>query len=120
MPPDTPAITGAASLVSLIGRWASFHDAEIIRVPIRRDGHSSITVRVIESQGAGVAVTFTFAEILHLRLDGDDSNRQDVISGLAIEPSGTATKVTFAPSDGLWGEITAARVGVRVAEVSET
>ena len=120
MTPETPAITGAATLVSIIGRWPSFHDAEIIRVLIRRDGHTTITVRLMEPQGKGWAVTFTFEEVLDLRLEGEDVNRQNVISGLSIEPSGTATKVTLGPSYGLWGHITAERVGVRLAGASET
>jgi hypothetical protein len=119
MTPEIPAITGATALVSVLGRWPSFHDAEIIRVLIRRNGHSTITIRLMEPQGQGFAITFTFEEILELRLEGEDVNRQNVISGLSIEPRGTATTVTFGPSYGLWGSITAERVGVRVAEASE-
>ena len=119
MNPEIPAITGATTLVSVLGRWPSFHDAEIIRVLIRRDGHSTITIRLVEPQGQGLAVTFTFEEILELRLDGEDVNRQNVISGLSIEPRGTAAKVTFGPSYGLSGVITAEHVGVRMAEASE-
>jgi hypothetical protein len=119
MNPDIPAITGATTLVSMLGRWPSFHDAEIIRVLIRRDGHSTITVRLMEPQGQGLAVTFTFEGILDLKLDGEDVNRQNAIHSLSVEPSGTATKVTFGPCYGLWGVITAEHVGVRVAESSE-
>lgn len=103
----------------MFGGWPSFHDAEIIRVLIRRDGHSTITIRLMERQGQGVAVTFTFQEILELKLEGEDVNRQNVISTLSVEPSGTATTVTFGPCYGLWGVITAEHVGVRVAESSE-
>ena len=119
MNPEIPAITGATTLVSMFGRWPSFHDAEIIRVLIRRDGHSTITIRLTEPRGQGLAVTFTFEEILDLKLDGEDVNRQNVIHSLSIEPTGTATKVTFGPCYGLWGSVIAEHVGVRVAEASE-
>lgn len=116
---EIPAITGATTLVSMLGQWPSFHDAEIVRVLIRRDAHSTITIRLMEPRTRGLTVTFTFEGILDLKLDGEDVNRQNVISGVSIETSGTATKVTFGPCYGLWGEITAERVGVRAAEASE-
>jgi len=119
MNPEVPAITGATKLTAMLGRWPSFQDAEIIRVLIRRDGHSTITIRLMEPEGQGLAVTFTFEQILDLRLDGEDVNRQNLIRSLSVEPNGTATKVTFGPRYGLWGAITAEHVGVRVAEEFE-
>ena len=115
---ETPHIIGAAALASTLGDWPSFENAEIIRVLLHRDGHSSITIRLVEARGVGVAVTFTFEQILHLNLDGD-VNRQNVISGLFVEFVGSAIKVTFGRCDGLSGHIVAQRVGVRVAEDRE-
>ncbi len=77
---ETPHLIGAAALASTLGDWPSFENAEIIRVLLRRDRHSSITIRVVEARGVGVAVTFTPEQILHLSVDGD-VNRQHASRG---------------------------------------
>jgi len=109
----TPSIDGAEAIAAQHGRWPSFHDAEIIRVVIERDGCSTITLRLADS-GAVESVTFTFERILDLSLDGEEVNRQNVIGALHIEEIGHAMKLTFSPCYGLAGHITAERVAVRV------
>jgi hypothetical protein len=109
-----PVIDGAELVASHLGGWPSFHDAEITQVHIERDGHSTVTLRLVGTW-LGESVTFTFEKILDLTLDGEDVNRQNVIGALAIEKVGQATKVTFSPCYGLCGHITAERVGVQVA-----
>jgi hypothetical protein len=106
-------IHGAEVVVSQLGRWPSFHDAEITQVHLERDGRSTVTLRLVD-KAPGEFVTFTFERIVELTLDGEDVNRQNVIGALAIEMVGQATKLTFSPCYGLAGHITAERVSVHV------
>jgi Immunity protein 50 len=78
---ETPEITGAQELVSRLGRWPSFHDAEIIQVQLVRDAPSTLTVRLMGPDDAGALVTFIFENILDLTLTGEDVNGQNVIAG---------------------------------------
>lgn len=117
---ETPEIVGAQELVSRLGRWPSFHDAEIIQVQLVRDGTSTLTVRLMGPHNAGTIVTFIFEQILDLTLDGEDVNRQNVIAALSVEKVNRATKLTFSPCYGLAGHITAECVRVKIDEIPET
>jgi hypothetical protein len=57
-------------------------------------------------------VTFTFANIIDLRLDGEYADVQNVIGSLTVERICKGVRVAMAPCFGLWGEITAKRVTV--------
>ena len=41
-----PNIPGADAVVQRVGYWPTFHDAEIVRVYIQRDGESRVKVRL--------------------------------------------------------------------------
>jgi hypothetical protein len=116
---ETPEIVGAQELVSRLGRWPSFHDAEIIQVQLVRDAPSSLTVRLMGPHDADAVVTFIFEHILDLTLTGEDVDRQNVIAELLVEKVNRATKLTFSPCYGLAGHILAERVSVRIDEISD-
>jgi len=116
---EIPEIIGVQDVVSRLGSWPSFHDAEIIQVHLEREGHSTVTVRLKGPGGPGALVTFTFEQILDLTLDGEDVNRQNVISALVIERVNQASKLIFSPCYGLAGHITAERVSVRIEEIPQ-
>ena len=59
-------------------------------------------------------VTFALEGITDLNLDGEDINKQNVISSLEIEKTKNGTRLTFWPCYGLCGRITADRVRVRL------
>jgi hypothetical protein len=57
------------------------------------------------------------AEIIDLSIDGEDANRQNVISCLVIERIESGTKLTFGPCYGLSGRITAKVVSVEIDSI---
>jgi hypothetical protein len=59
-------------------------------------------------------VTFSLEQINDLTLDGEDINRQNVISSLGVEKTDRRTRLTFSPCYGLTGHITAETVTVRI------
>jgi hypothetical protein len=116
---EIPEVIGVEDVVSQLGSWPSFHDAEIIQVHLERDGHSTVTVRLMGPRGPGALVTFIFEQIVDLTLDGEAVNRQNVIAALVIEKVNQASKLIFAPCYGLAGHITAERVSVRIDEIPQ-
>jgi hypothetical protein len=106
-------INGADALVAAMGRWPSFHDAEILSVHILRSGPSTVTLSVVDAHPPDV-VTFMFEEIEYLDLHGEDADGQNVIFDLSVGTSNGLTTVTFHPCYGLSGYITAKRVSVRI------
>jgi hypothetical protein len=114
---ERPDIIGADRVLATFGRWPSFHDAEIVRLHLERDGLSTISIQLVGPDGrckGGRIVTFTMERINDLSLDGEDVNRQNVISGLFVENTDGGTKLTFGPCYGLNGRITAEVVSVEV------
>jgi hypothetical protein len=92
-------IQGAAFLTNIFHEWPSFHDAEIVRVTLRREPRSASLEFVIhvfatpgglDSEGHFLHRDHTLARI---RFDGveqlklEDFNRQNAIDDLEIEPS---------------------------------
>ena len=112
----TPDIAGAATVVEVLGHWPSFHDAEIVRLHLERDGVSTISIRLATQQGVkgSPVVTFTMDRISDLTLDGEDINRQNVIFDLAIEETENGTRLILSPCYGLSGRITAERVSAEM------
>jgi hypothetical protein len=106
-------ITGSDALAAAMGRWPSFHDAEILSVHILRGGPSTVTLSIVDARPPGV-VTFTFEEIEHLDLHGENADGQNVIFDLSVGTSNGLTTVTFHPCYGLSGYVTAKRVSVRI------
>lgn len=108
-----------------LGRWPSFHDAEVVRVVLDREGvvlELGIKVAVMSSEtdAAGcfkvenpALVTLRFADVDELELG--DFNQQNAISDLTFEPEGDRTRVEIWPSFGLGGSFVC--LGVEVIEL---
>jgi len=118
-----PDISGAEKVVATLGQWPSFHDAEIVRLRLERDGVSTISIQLVGPDGrckGGRIVTFTMERINDLSLDGEDVNRQNVISCLVVESTDSGTELTFGPCYGLSGRITAEVVSVEIDSIDHT
>jgi hypothetical protein len=86
-------------LTDIFGKWPSFHDSEVLRIILDRDGarpfapYLQATIHLFEMTSQiderssyvlknHVAATFRFIEIYELKLD--DFNQQNVLQGLSI------------------------------------
>ncbi|HTL00649.1 MAG TPA: Imm50 family immunity protein [Vicinamibacterales bacterium] len=117
MPQQEFDIAGADGVIALFGRWPSFHDAEIVRLHLERDGVSTISIQLVGPSGGcgdGRVVTFKMEGINELKLDGEAINSQNVISALVIAKTDRGTRLDFGPCYGLAGSITAERVSVGI------
>ena len=119
----TPAIPGAQAVAEWFGRWPSFHDDEILSVHINRSGTSAMRlhVRTLKDQpdergfyvvDREAVIRFELTGIKWLMLQGE--NRQNVIDGLAFEPTIDGCRIELAPCYGIWGEIVAQHVSVHI------
>ena len=127
MPPIESLVAGSEKLLTIFGRWPSFHDAEVMEIRLtrkpkepggKRDCGVELSVRihtwdmtnVVDSSGYYVLknhtlVTFRFSGVEELKLEG--FNHQNVIFGLTIQPKessdGGSAKfhVEFDPSFGV-------------------
>ena len=114
---DQADIVGADAVVAALGGWPSFHDAEIVRLHLERDGVSTVSIQLVGPDGRckdGRVVTFTMECIKDLSLEGEHINSQNVISDLAIENTPGGIRLTFSPCYGLAGRITAEKVSVKI------
>lgn len=122
MKPDVP---GADDVVRWFGQWPSFHDAEILSVRIERGGRSVIRIHAwnpgTEKDAKGrfirereAIVVFEFAGIKDVHLEGEDADRQNVISGLTVEKVQEGYRLGLGPCYGLAGEIVVAELTVRL------
>jgi len=114
---EKPDLVGAEAVVATLGRWPSFHDAEIMRVHIERDGVSTVAIQLVGPSGSckdGRVLTFALEGISDLSLAGESVNTQNVISSLLVEKTEGGTRLTFGPCYGLAGRIIADRVSVEV------
>ena len=100
----TPNIPGAQEISARLGRWPSFHDAEILDFHVVRGGESSVT---IDLGNVGIAV-FTLRGVVDLDVGGEMVDHQNVIFDLHVEKVEAGTKLTFAPCYG-FVELQAAR-----------
>ena len=107
-------LPGAVDVITALGEWPSFHDAEILRVVINRGGRSAVTIRLMIAAYQQKCVTFTFEKIADMRLEGEDADSQNVIGGLMIETDGRFTTVLFSPCYGMAGYIKAESVAVQL------
>jgi hypothetical protein len=48
---ERPDIIGADRVLATFGRWPSFHDAEIVRLHLERDGLSTISIQLVGPVG---------------------------------------------------------------------
>ena len=65
-------------------------------------------------------VVFEFSDIVRIRLEGEDADRQNVISGLRVERSNDIYKIDLAPCYGISGEIIVKRLAVRLEKTIDT
>jgi hypothetical protein len=126
-------ITGADRLTSRFGGWPSFHDAEVVRLVMERDGaigpsaemvvHVWLMTDKVDDRGYYVLekhtlVRFRFERIAAIRLAG--FNYQNVLFGLEVAAETVegeqAFRVTLDSSYGLSGSLVCGRVVV--ADVS--
>jgi hypothetical protein len=48
MPSDpVQCLSGADAVVAALGEWPSFHDSEILRVHLERDGVSTVSIKLM-------------------------------------------------------------------------
>ena len=107
-------LSGALDVIAAFGEWPSFHDAEILHVVINRGGRSSVTIRLTIPAYQQKCVTFTFERIADMRLEGENSDVQNVIGALTIQADDQFTTVHFSPCYGLAGYIKAQVVSVSI------
>jgi immunity protein 50 of polymorphic toxin system len=121
-----PNIPGADLIVAWFGRWPSFHDAEIMSFHIDRERRSSsIRIRTwilsdrTDSAGRFIrerdaVVVFEFTGIRSLRIHGEDTDNQNVISSLVIEQTNDGYRLVLGPSYGMAGEMVVKDLSVRL------
>lgn len=122
----TPKITGADSVANWFGEWPSFHDAEIMTLHIDRErGASFMRVRAftrsnrVDSDGHFIRerdalVVFEFTGIRSIRIEGEDADVQNVISGLIVEDLNDGFRLSLGPCYGIAGEIVVKELTVRL------
>ena len=120
-----PAIPGADAVIAWFGQWPSFHDAEVLSIHINRDGLSLIRIHTwnvstrLDRAGQFMRereaiVVFEFAGIRSLRLQAEETDRQNLVHGNGIERTEQGYRFGFAPSWGLAGELTVEQIAVHV------
>lgn len=116
-------IPGSADLIAWFGFWPSFHDAEVLRIHLNRCGESTVVIhtwqRTDEVDARGyfvltkhVVVTFVLEAILKVELE--DFNHQNVISGLSLEVIASGYRLTLHPCFGAQGILEAKRVRITI------
>ncbi|MEZ5354785.1 MAG: Imm50 family immunity protein [Bryobacteraceae bacterium] len=106
----TELFDGADTVIAALGRWPTFHDAEVLALFLRRvttvDGFADILEVV-----SGKVVRFRFAGLREWGLSG--FNEQNVISELTAEAvEGDLVAVKFWPCYGVSGRVVCGRVEV--------
>lgn len=121
-PPDIP---GADAVVGWFGQWPSFHDAEILSIHINRGGRSIIRIHAwnfsgkVDAKGYWIRdregiVVFEFDRIKDIRLEGENADVQNVISGLWVEETQDGYRLILGPCYGVAGELVVEHLSVRV------
>jgi hypothetical protein len=116
-------VHGADVLFDWFGYWPDFHDAEVLRIDLNRDGTSSVRIHTWETtdqvdeqgyrrQRKHVIVSFLLDEVADLDLSG--FSNQNVISGVKISKSKDGFCLSLGPCYGLAGCITAATVKIQI------
>jgi len=117
------AVEGARGLYDWFGYWPNFHDAEVISLHLNRRGSSSLSLHTwelskdVDEKGyfilsKHVVVEFVMKEVVGLSLNG--FNHQNVISGLAIEPSEGAYRLVLENCYGVAGYLEAKDISIRL------
>jgi hypothetical protein len=123
-PRELATIDGARELFDWFGYWPSFHDAEIVRLDLRRREPSTLVVATWEmtkeTDARGyfvlakhVVVTFVLDEVANLELSG--FSHQNVVFGIDVEIEDGKFRLSISPSYGLAGTITADRLSIQLS-----
>jgi hypothetical protein len=123
-PRELATIDGARELFDWFGYWPSFHDAEIVRLDLRRREPSTLDVATWEmtkeTDARGyfvlakhVVVTFVLDEVANLELSG--FSHQNVVFGIDVEIEDGKFRLSISPSYGLAGTITADRLSIQLS-----
>jgi hypothetical protein len=122
-------IVGADRLTNWFGGWPSFHDAEVVRLMLDRNGASGPTAELIvhtwlmtdkvDDRGSYVLEKHTLVRFLFelmTSIELAEFNHQNVLFGLEFATETVegerAFRVTFDPSYGLGGSLVCGRVVV--------
>jgi hypothetical protein len=115
-------LPGAEKLITWMGCWPSFHDAEILSLELNREGVSLLQIHTwnllsdVDGQGflktdKHCIVTFLLEEIFNLEFV--QFNHQNVIFGLEIDKQGDGYRLTLSPCYGLAGFIDARSIRLK-------
>ena len=122
-------IPGIERVIDWFGLWPTFHDSEILSLHLNRDGESTLRLSTWRASNDVAAdgrfartheaiVVFTFSDIRSVEINGEDVNRQNVISGLSLTERDGVYHVDLGGSYGLAGQIVAGRVEVDLEAVT--
>lgn len=95
-------IPGKEQVVQRIGKWPSFHDAEIVELKLVRQGESVLQIKTMYPPGE---VFFYLENIVELELA--DFSEQNVIQDLHLEKDEQGVRLSLEPCYGLAGWIVA-------------
>ncbi|MEX2260997.1 MAG: Imm50 family immunity protein [Bryobacteraceae bacterium] len=119
-------VPGLADLVQWCNGWPSFHDAEIVRLDLRRRGLSQLVVYALGGARPDVGpradpkysvppedviITFVLEDIDDLDLYQFSS--QNVVFSLSLEATATGLRITMQPCYGLAGTIDAQKISIK-------
>ena len=119
-------VGNAQLVIDRFGEWPSFHDAEVMRLSLDRNGRvltlelmaftmlDEVDDRGYFKHANQSLVTLRFAGINDVSLEG--FNEQNVISGLFLTKDDDALKVVVSPLYGLSTEFSCARADVERIE----
>ena len=118
-----PPVPGAEAITAFFGMWPSFHDAEIISFHLNRRATSNIRVHAFtlreDERGLWVidreaTIRFDLQGISQLHLEGEEADGQNVVDSIAIEVSAGGYRLQLKPCYGLYGEVVAKQLSVRI------
>ena len=124
MPDLADDVPGFSELVGFCGKFPSFHDSEVIRLHLNREGISQIVIRMFGNRYAnpkdevqlrfvpldGTVVTFLLEDIDDLELDG--FSIQNVISALSLERAEPGFRLKLWPCYGIAGWLHVGKVRI--------
>jgi len=123
LPNDLVGIKGAQQLHDWFGYWPAFRDAEILRLELKRDGVSCLTVhtweatREITERGMFRLAKHAVIEFALEGVTGLDLaqfNQQNAVASLRLEKTKEGFRLELLPSFGLSGSLRAGKVSIRV------
>ena len=113
---DPSMLDGAEQIAERMGRWPSFHDAEVTALELRRGAPSTLAFALADhpDRDRRTRIIFTIARVTGLELS--EFNEQNVIFQLELEEGeAEAVRLRLAPCYGLSGWIDGLGIDVRIA-----